>query len=181
MVLPERSSSVNFMFGKTLTVEKMRSDMGDFSGCKTPSKFAARIGQCFSTTIQGHRDAPDRESTSRLRHCVVEEVASAYENFPHSDGNGLISRVEMERLLQSLPNKNLRTIANTSVIQIRYGGAKGILVAWDSSVIREVSGSRGYFGQRYDILLRKSMIKFDALFRFVEVCRCVDFSVVILF
>lgn len=33
------------------SVPRMRSSMGDFSSCTTPSKYAARIGQCFSTTI----------------------------------------------------------------------------------------------------------------------------------
>ena len=33
------------------TVLQMRESMGDFSMCKTPAKYAARIGQVFSTTI----------------------------------------------------------------------------------------------------------------------------------
>jgi RNA-dependent RNA polymerase len=163
MVSPERS----------WTIAKMRTSMGDFSVCKTPSKYAARIGQCFSTTFQGlgGRDAP-RGSNSFLRHVEVEDVASIYDNVPHSDGNGLISNAEMLNLLRSMPNLTPKVRENTSVVQIRYGGAKGILVAWDASLLNKIAGSREWtWHQSYDVVLRKSMIKFDAPFRFLEVCR----------
>jgi hypothetical protein len=43
------------------TIPKMRAWMGDFSCCKTPSKYAARMGQCFSTTYQAQAASEKKE------------------------------------------------------------------------------------------------------------------------
>jgi RNA-dependent RNA polymerase len=149
-------------------VETMRDSMGDFSSCQSPSKYAARIGQCFSTTYQGL--AGNGTFNGIIRHTEVSDVPSAYTNTPHSDGNGLISLEEMKTLLNSMPNVSKKAVANTSVVQIRFGGAKGILVAWDQNVIDSVA-DRFPWQRSYDVLLRSSMIKFRAPFEYLEICR----------
>lgn len=169
-----------------VTVDKMRRRMGDFSGCKTPSKYAARIGQCFSTTFQslGGCDAPTHSNSplrneSPLRHVEVDDISSIYENVPHSDGNGLICDETMVKLLRSMPNLSTKDRGNISVIQIRYGGAKGILVAWPSIIVHKVAPPPIWTSMSHhthDVVLRKSMIKFDAPYRFLEICRYFYFA-----
>lgn len=154
------------------TVTKMRASMGDFSCCKTASKYAARMGQCFSTTFQGtHGCDAHVGSESFLRHFTVPDISSANKDVPHSDGNGLISKTQMQRLLRKMPNTSESIIQNTSIVQIRYGGAKGVLVAWDQRILTRVLHNGALWNTPCDVLLRNSMIKFDAKFRFLEVCR----------
>jgi hypothetical protein len=97
---------------------------------------------------------------------------SSHDDLFHSDGNGLIRKEAMLKLLETLPHLSADKLANISVVQIRYAGAKGILVPWESRLLEGVvaeSGTGGCFP--FDVVLRKSMVKFDAPFRFLEVCR----------
>jgi RNA-dependent RNA polymerase len=153
------------------TAESMRASMGDFSGCNTPSKYAARIGQCFSTTFQGlaGQDTTLLESQQpSLRHRVVNDILSQDKTMVHSDGCGLISTGAMSMLLEILPHRTKDVVENTSVVQVRYGGAKGILVSWDTSVLKDVIQKPNLW---FDLLLRHSMVKFSAPFNFLEICR----------
>ena len=120
------------------TVERMRESMGDFSMCKSPSKYAARIGQCFSTTINAtsSKTCSDGKgllnwmktrleltgsSTPQVNDALPDIVST--NGMEHSDGVGLISRSFMDNILLQLPyNLNPNDV---SAIQIRYGGAKG--------------------------------------------------------
>ena len=146
------------------TVGRMRSLLGDFSCCKSPSKYAARIGQCFSTTVQG---TPGQDTTtahtSFLRHRVIDDIwgDESKEKMCHSDGTGLIRRESMNELLRGIPFAPSDPL-DVSNIQIRYGGAKGTLTAWDFDEL-------GFCKDR-DLCLRPSMIKFDAKFYHLEVC-----------
>jgi len=158
------------------TVKKMRESMGDFSMCKSPSKYAARIGQCFSTTLDAtsSRTRSDEESllnwtktrlgltgrsTPRVNDALPDIVST--NGMEHSDGVGLISRSFMDTILQQLPfNPNPHDI---SAVQIRYGGAKGVLVAWDFSKLK----NRKCIG--YDVCLRPSMVKFNAPYDNIEI------------
>ena len=121
-------------------VEKMRASMGDFSMCKTASKYAARIGQCFSTTIdvsscQSLTDGSSfinqaksifglsSQSMLRVNDSHPEIVSST--GMEHSDGVGLISKHILSRILLQIPFVAAKDRKNISAIQIRYGGAKG--------------------------------------------------------
>jgi RNA-dependent RNA polymerase len=144
-----------------LTAEEMRNDMGTFTECNTPSKYAARIGQCLSTTFQGLAGQDMGRSAKRqagmLRHVVIDDICVDSKNI-HSDGCGIISKKAMRSLLDMLPFVSDEQREHASIVQIRYGGAKGVLVAWDNII-------------SCDIALRKSMIKFKADFKFLECCR----------
>lgn len=152
------------------TVEDMRSALGDFSVCKSASKYAARIGQCFSTTVQG---AAGQDSTgvvgSFLRHCVIDDVlCDVSGQMCHSDGTGLIRREAMNDLLGKIPFSSKDPL-DISVVQIRFGGAKGTLMAWDFDALAACQVSKSTRSD-CDVCLRPSMIKFEADFSHLEVC-----------
>lgn len=150
------------------TVARMRSALGDFSMCKSASKYAARIGQCFSTTIQG-ASGQDRMGveTQYLRHCIIDDVwGDKDRTMCHSDGTGLIKREAMNNLLERIPFGPSNPV-DVSIIQIRFGGAKGTLTAWD---FEKLAACQERSRKSNDVCLRKSMIKFDAKFSHLEVC-----------
>jgi RNA-dependent RNA polymerase len=155
------------------TVPRMRESLGNFSVCKTASKYAARIGQCFSTTVQGlvgERVLPlslSVEATLPLLH--VKDITSIHDGrqMCHSDGNGLIRREAMTNLVKCLPFGPGRP-EDVSIIQMRCGGAKGTLTAWDFDELEKGLFSSSLTG--FDICLRPSMIKFETSYKSVEVC-----------
>jgi RNA-dependent RNA polymerase len=160
MVFPEKGE----------TAEGMREKMGDFTMCRNPSEYSARIGQCLSTTFQGLAGQDTPETASKypvLRHLELFDI-HARGNMIHSDGCGVISENAMKQLLQMLPRPSMKVIESTSGVQIRYGGAKGFLVSWEQRVIDNIVGIKD---SPYDVLLRKSMVKFKADYKFLEICR----------
>jgi hypothetical protein len=126
------------------SVSQMRDSMGDFSMCKTPSKYAARMGQCFSTTIDtsfaGITNNGDGFINWTKEKLGLSTPHSSFDikmprvndtlpdivsptGMEHSDGVGLVRRELLDAILLQVPwgtNKN-----DVSAIQIRYGGAKG--------------------------------------------------------
>jgi hypothetical protein len=148
------------------TAETIRNSLGSFSDWKeSVNKLAARIGQCFSNTMEGSKDT---DAGGTLRRGVIPDITSVVDErtMCHSDGVGLIRREKLDELLSNPPFS--KTPGDVSIIQIRYGGAKGTLVAWDFD---ELSNNYG-FGDisTHDVLLRKSMIKFTAPYESIEVC-----------
>ena len=149
--------------------------MGDFSTCKTPSKYAARMGQCFSTTIDTSYSGRTLSMMEKigLSGRSKEQTPRVCDNFPditsynrstctemvHSDGVGLIRRELLVEILKQIPF-GPRDKRDISAIQVRYGGAKGVLVAWDFAELNI---------SRYDVCLRPSMVKFKAPYDNVEV------------
>ena len=152
------------------TIAKMRGWMGVFSACKTPSKYAARIGQCFSTTVQTltAQTRYGRNNNESLRvndhlEDIPSQIAGNELGICHSDGTGLISKDKMIQLIEKVPfgpaDPN-----DVSIIQVRWGGAKGTLVAWDFS-----DPSLRKLPSGFDAFLRPSMIKFKSEYRHLEV------------
>ena len=139
-------------------VVTMRNELGDFSRCRTPSKFGARLGQCFSTTFTRSIE----RSSLQARPVVIDDIEGA--RGCHSDGTGLIRRRTLYELLLELPigPKDLKYV---SIIQIRYGGAKGTLTAYDEPMVYLPEGT-----PNADVYIRDSMIKFGGTFAGVEVC-----------
>lgn len=151
------------------SVQQMRESMGDFSMCNTPALYAARIGQCFSTTVdtvgveenringasrnlQVKDDLPDIEA---LNHYIGT-------SYVHSDGVGLIKKEVLKDLMLRYPFRS-KNQGDVSAIQIRYGGAKGVLVGWDFNKLND---------QRlcgFDVCLRPSMVKFKAPYDQIEI------------
>ena len=153
------------------TVAKMRQWMGDFSMCKTPSKYAARMGQCFSTTFQ----AEEAVKGKKTMYHDERRLLNVFDDFPdvtitrngtekcHSDGTGLIDKSILKSLVERLPFAPSFS-ESVSIIQIRFGGAKGTLTAWDFQKLNGVPSG-------YDVLLRPSMVKFRAPYRHLEVVK----------
>lgn len=139
---------------------QLRSALGDFSSCRTVSKWAARIGQCLSTTVEY-----DVTTWMANKATVVPDVLT-WMGMEHSDGTGIISRDIFDRVCSELPFAPINP-KDVSIMQIRFGGAKGTLSAWsDDERLVQVEAR-----QRRDcILLRKSMTKFESNFERLEVC-----------
>lgn len=112
---------------KPWTVGAMLSKLGDFSRCENVSKCMARIGQCLSTTFEGNV-ALDSEDRRRHRtgfaHATIPDIKSDFRDRVHSDGTGLIRREALSRLLGNVPLRGIDP-SDVSIIQIRFGGAKG--------------------------------------------------------
>jgi RNA-dependent RNA polymerase len=119
----------------------IRDRLGDFSSCKTASKFCARIGQCFSHT----------QETITIDDSEWEEMPDVERNgYCFTDGVGTISTDLMKRVEESLGKYNL------SAIQIRFAGYKGVV-----SLDPTLHGSL--------LRLRPSMRKFVSDHRMLEV------------
>lgn len=141
------------------TVGQMRDSMGNFSMCKIPSKYAARIGQCFSTTIDTSYSRISNYKELRVKDNLKDIVSyNSGKEMIHSDGVGIITKDLLQDVLKELPFGRPRDKKDISAIQIRYGGAKGVLVAWDSKLL---SG--------YDVCMRPSQVKFKAPYDNLEV------------
>lgn len=144
-------------------VKEIRSWMGDFSSIRLPSKYAARMGQCFSTTFE---TLPGVNITSRISESsnslkVYDDTPDVYSKTSscHSDGTGLIRRDVLKKVLEKVPS--VTACDEVSIIQIRFGGAKGTLTAWDN-----ISSLH-----KYDVCLRQSMVKFPAPYNNLEIIK----------
>ncbi|XP_068641611.1 RNA-dependent RNA polymerase 2 [Aristolochia californica] len=134
-----RANSI-WMFAPTesLSAEKIRDWMGYFNKINCVSKFSARMGQLFSSSIQSFsvpahdvQVIPDIEATiDGIKYCF-------------SDGIGKISLSFAKQVAQKIGLNH-----TPSAFQIRYGGYKGV-VSVDRTSFRKLS-------------LRRSMLKFDS-------------------
>ncbi|KAI8980167.1 RdRP-domain-containing protein [Trametes punicea] len=107
-----------------VTPDKIRSDLGNFSGVHTiPSKYAARIAQAFSGT----------DPSVRIRRDQWDEKLDDLGQKPylHTDGQGTISpglRDEIWDVLVKAQPDLARLTLKPSAFQIRFLGFKGIVV-----------------------------------------------------
>ena len=132
------------------TCDSIRSWMGRFSHITVIAKYAARLGQCFSTTrlIRGiTAPAPVK----------IKDVER--NDFCFTDGVGKISP-----FLATMVADDWRLNETPSAFQFRMGGCKGVLVTW--------ADTKGF-----DVHIRKSQEKFEAEFNGLEIIRCSQFSV----
>ncbi|RGB37602.1 RNA dependent RNA polymerase-domain-containing protein [Rhizophagus diaphanus] len=117
----------------------IRSMMGDFSEIKGPALYAARMGQCFTSTI----------GTLQPEHVkYIDDIKNS--DYVFSDGCGKISpslaaRAAKEHLGTKISDKD----EIPSVFQIRFGGCKG-MVAVDPTLKGDV------------LCIRPSQRKFNA-------------------
>lgn len=121
-----------------LTAASIREGMGDFREIRNVAKYAARLGQSFSSSTET-LDVGKHE-IENLPDVIVEERGIEY---VFSDGIGKISadfasKVAMKCGLKSCP----------SAFQIRYGGYKGVVAVDPTSTMK--------------LSLRKSMCKFES-------------------
>jgi hypothetical protein len=123
--------------GELITVDSLISKLGDFSHIKSPSKFAARLGQTFSDTLTSI--SVDKDIVKRIDD--VERNGRVF-----SDGCGTISKEILWKIYRDYPRN---AAVRPTVFQVRISGAKGML-----SLDPTLKGPT--------ICLRDSMIKFRA-------------------
>ncbi|KAJ3570243.1 hypothetical protein NPX13_g5792 [Xylaria arbuscula] len=131
---------------------QIRAWMGEFSHIKVVAKYAARLGQCFSTT-RALTDSPISQS--------VEAIDDIERNgWCFSDGVGKISPQLAEYVAKPL---RLKKGLLPSAFQFRLGGSKGLLVCWPDMTFNKVS-------------LRPSQKKFNAQSTLLEIVKPSRFS-----
>ena len=135
-----------------LQPQHIRSWMGDFDRIPYVALYAARLGQCFSTTraIIG---------TNTIVKEVEDEKRSGY---VFTDGVGKISPFLAQIIACELGIIRTSTGA-PSVFQFRMGGCKGILAVAPDSIGREIS-------------IRRSQYKFAARHEGLEIIRWSQFA-----
>ncbi|CAK7271078.1 hypothetical protein SEPCBS119000_004416 [Sporothrix epigloea] len=132
-----------------LSCQDIRDWMGDFRGIKTVAKYAARLGQCLSTT----RPVPTFGVPA-----TIQRIADVHHGqFCYTDGVGKIS-MWWARAIAS----HLKIDFVPSAVQFRMGGCKGVLVAWPDVPSGQV------------VQIRPSQEKFPTLgsANVLEVVRC---------
>ncbi|KAI9808580.1 MAG: hypothetical protein M1825_003729 [Sarcosagium campestre] len=138
-----------------LSTGDIRRWMGDFSSIRIPALYAARIGQCFSTTraINGTRVqiVEMRDVIRHAKDASGRDDASVSFNF--TDGVGKISES-----LAKLVAGELNLPFVPSVLQFRLGGCKGVLAVWPDA-------------QMWQVHIRKSQYKFPAIHNGLEIIR----------
>ena len=125
------------------TAAFIRSWIGDLSSIKIIGKYAARLGQGFSTTVP----------VAKFTKTQICDLADVKRNgFCFSDGVGMISMTCAQRASVDMG------LAHTpSALQIRYGGAKGMLTVMPDAFLNRIGGHRPC-----DIAFRESMRKFPS-------------------
>ena len=107
------------------SADAIRQSVGDLSALRVPSKYAARLGQGFSTTFETFRFQPHEI-------CEIPDVLSP-DGELFSDGVGVITHPGMMKVLSRLPSrmrgKQFRD--DPCAVQIRLGGSKGVLAVWN--------------------------------------------------
>ncbi|CAG8476071.1 7262_t:CDS:10 [Acaulospora colombiana] len=148
---------------------KIRSQMGDFSTIKSPALYAARMGQCFSSTI----------GTIELDKSQVKEIddIKSNDNDVFSDGCGTISKSLAKRVTKFYWGSSRKGEEVPSVFQIRFGGVKRKFC--DSEIHLNEQSNKGVVSVdpnlQGDVLcIRPSQTKFDApVSRNLEICKTV--------
>ena len=133
-----------------VTTDRIRAWMGDFEDIPQVAKYAARLGQCFSTTRAIHGARAQLEE--------LPDVMSANGKYNFTDGVGRISKA-----LAALAATEMGTVTHDgeppSVLQFRLGGCKGVLAVWPQR------------NEYLRIHVRPSQYKFHAQYEGLEVIR----------
>ncbi|KAI6089668.1 RdRP-domain-containing protein [Hypoxylon rubiginosum] len=138
-----------------LTCDNIRRWMGDVNHIRVVAKYAARLGQCFSTTKE--------PKTCPIGQTIVPIKDIEHNGWCFTDGVGKIAPSRADFLAQTLGSeyKTLKSIP--SVFQFRLGGSKGILVQWPDIPFNEVH-------------LRPSQNKFTSSTKGLEVIKASRYS-----
>lgn len=129
---------------EVVTCNSIREWMGRFTHIKVVAKYAARLGQCFSTTrLLGSIPAP-----------TIVNIPDVERNgYCFTDGVGKISPILAKKIADEWKEDSV-----PSAFQFRMGGCKGVLVTWPEAKDIEVH-------------VRKSQEKFSAEFKGLEIIR----------
>ncbi|PHH63551.1 hypothetical protein CDD81_5738 [Ophiocordyceps australis] len=134
-----------------LSCEDMRRWMGEFSHIKVVAKYAARLGQCFSTTRQIR--SIFQPKTQRIPD--IERNGYCF-----TDGVGMISQFVARLIIEEV---SLDVLEEPTAFQFRMGGCKGVLAVWPQA-------------KGLDVLVRASQEKFKAETNGLEIIRCAKYS-----
>lgn len=135
----------------TVTADKIRQWMGNFTKINIVAKYASRVGQCFSTT---------RATSVGVSIVALPDIKR--NNFCFTDGVGKISPLLAQIIADELGLPN-PSVDYPSVFQFRLGGCKGVL-AVDPALKSQV------------VHIRPSQEKFPAKYHGLEICRISQFS-----
>jgi len=124
--------------GDLINAESLRSRLGDFARIRCPPRYAARLGQTFTTTSHSLELAAHEVSH-------IPDVKRA--SYVFSDGVGTISHSMLDRIWKATDTEDDQI--KPVVYQIRLGGSKGVV-----SLDRTLPGHK--------VCLRQSMTKFPA-------------------
>lgn len=130
-----------------MTADRIRGALGDLSEIKIPAKYAARIGQAFTSTMCSIPISRDQWEE-------IDEIWEDRENpRSHTDGVGRLSQALMDRIWDIVcnlyPDYGVYGV-KPSAVQFRFLGYKGVL-----AVDPQLSGER--------ICFRPEMRKFKPL------------------
>ncbi|KAB5560005.1 RNA dependent RNA polymerase-domain-containing protein, partial [Coniochaeta sp. 2T2.1] len=132
-----------------VTCDSIREWMGRFTHIKRVAKYAARLGQCFSTTrLLGDIPSPT----------IVSIPDVVRDKYTFTDGVGKIS----PRLAKMIADEWKQDTV-PSGFQFRMGGCKGVLVRWPDVKDLEVH-------------IRKSQKKFSSEFNGLEIIRVSNYT-----
>ncbi|KAI1106006.1 RdRP-domain-containing protein [Jackrogersella minutella] len=138
-----------------LTCDNIRNWMGNVNHIRIVAKYAARLGQCFSTTRI--------PKSSPIGQTIVHIEDIEHNGWCFTDGVGKIAPSRAKFLVQNLHmNKVIKDIP--SAFQFRLGGSKGILVQWPEVPFN-------------DVHLRPSQNKFTSISKGLEIIKTSRFSV----
>lgn len=134
-----------------LSCDEIRAWMGDVSHIRVVAKYAARLGQCFSTT---------RTLNSPISFQIEQMDDMERNGWCFTDGVGKISAELLHHVASPVQVRK----TPPSAVQFRLGGNKGILVVWPDIAFNRVG-------------IRPSQQKFKALSTNLEIIRSSGFSV----
>ncbi|ROW10512.1 hypothetical protein VMCG_02136 [Cytospora schulzeri] len=135
------------------TCDTIRNWMGDFQHIRSVGKYAARMGQCFTTTrrVRGI-------SVRTIRHIADIERNMDGRVWSFTDGVGKISS-----FLATVIANERNLLESSSCFQMRMGGCKGVLVVWPDVPPGEVH-------------IRPSQEKFEARYKALEIIKTSSYS-----
>lgn len=134
-----------------LSCDDIRNWMGQLDHIKVVAKYAARLGQCFSTTREiRYIQVP--------KITYIEDIERNGQCF--TDGVGKISRFLATIVINEM---DMDVVENPCAFQFRMGGCKGVV-----TVCPEVKGM--------EVQVRPSQEKFKADFNGLEIIRCSKFA-----
>ncbi|KAI1334703.1 RNA dependent RNA polymerase-domain-containing protein [Xylariaceae sp. FL0016] len=144
-----------YFFSETghLTCEDIRQWMGDVKHIRVVAKYAARLGQCFSTT-RTPKAFPIGYSIKN-----IDDIE--HNGWFFSDGVGKVSPTIAKHVAEQL---RLNRTTVPSAFQFRLGGSKGLLVCWPDVSFNEIH-------------LRPSQQKFKATEKRPEIIKASRFSI----
>lgn len=135
-----------------VSCDEIRRGMGSFGHIKSVAKYAARMGQCFSTTREVRAvNVPNIQSIPDIEN---------EQGYCFTDGVGKISRLLADLAANEL---GLGFHIKPSAYQFRMGGCKGVLTVWPDA-------------KKSEVHIRKSQEKFVSQFNGLEIIRCAQFA-----